>query len=360
MATASCRAEGEREEGVGDGRKRRRQLGRERREAAAVAGEGEKGGAAAEKSEKGLTRDPRVAHPRAARGRRARRRPALPHLLLRAAARAAAGKAARPQGRQRRGSSHLALAEAGRTSGGGGGGSFLVQIWRGAWRWRLETGEVDTGAGRRGDRWQAAVASRWEGDGSGGSLAPWARRRRRRPSTAAWWSCRRRMLRRRGSVTVWRAGGSLAASALASISGGTVVTVTTGGYGGADRRLAPPWLVATAWLVAGLRRPGWIWPSMAGSVASTPDSQGSLSAGRLRVAAMCGCGVGGVAAMCACGVSGTTACAGVKQEWGLMSVVVTSSLSSECFSLFSVPPFFGRTLFWSWGTLGEGGGSGLL
>jgi hypothetical protein len=130
--------------------------------------------------------------------------------------------------------------------------------------------------------------------------------------------------------------------------------VTTGGYGGADRRLAPPWLVATAWLVAGLRRPGWIWPSVAGSVASTPDSQGSLSAGRLRVAAMCGCGVGGVAAMCACGVGGTTACADVKQEWGLMSVVVTSSLSSECFSLFSVPPFFGRTLFWSWGTLGGG------
>uniref|UniRef100_A0A0E0I710 Uncharacterized protein n=1 Tax=Oryza nivara TaxID=4536 RepID=A0A0E0I710_ORYNI len=32
------------------------------------------------------------------------------------------------------------------------------------------------------------------------------------------------------------------------------------------------------------------------------------------------------------------ACAGAKQEWGLTSAVVTSSLSAECFSLLSVSP----------------------
>uniref|UniRef100_A0A0E0H7V2 Uncharacterized protein n=1 Tax=Oryza nivara TaxID=4536 RepID=A0A0E0H7V2_ORYNI len=315
MATASCRAEGEREEGVGDGRKRRRQLGRERREAAAVAGEGEKGGAAAvERMRAGSDAKGKLNFPRRLGGDvhggdqpSLTSSSALPPERL----------PAKPRGRK----------------DGSGGAPRTSRLRR---------------PGEPPEEVAAAASSSRSGGAPGGG--GWRRGRSTPALDGAGTGGRQR----------WHRGGSLAASALASISGGTVVTVTTGGYGGADRRLAPPWLVATAWLVAGLRRPGWIWPSMAGSVASTPDSQGSLSAGRLRVAAMCGCGVGGVAAMCACGVSGTTACAGVKQEWGLMSVVVTSSLSSECFSLFSVPPFFGRTLFWSWGTLGEGGGSGLL
>uniref|UniRef100_A0A0D3GMY6 Uncharacterized protein n=1 Tax=Oryza barthii TaxID=65489 RepID=A0A0D3GMY6_9ORYZ len=89
-------------------------------------------------------------------------------------------------------------------------------------------------------------------------------------------------------------------------------------------------------MLSRLRRPGWIRPSAAGSVASVPGFHGSW-------VAMCGCRVGG-----------TTACAGVKQEWGLSSAAVTSSLLADCFSLLSVSSPFGRTLFWSWAMLGGG------
>ncbi|BAS85708.1 Os03g0674000 [Oryza sativa Japonica Group] len=91
--------------------------------------------------------------------------------------------------------------------------------------------------------------------------------------------------------------------------------------------------------LGGLRR-AWRW--LTGG--QPPVRQGASSArggSRDSWAAMCGRGVGGM-----------TACAGVKQEWGLTSTTMTSSLSAECSPSFQFPPFFGWTPFWSWGMLG--------
>ncbi|BAD45093.1 unknown protein [Oryza sativa Japonica Group] len=117
--------------------------------------------------------------------------------------------------------------EAGKGDAGGGkGGAAATALPRVASP--IRAGGEWSAPGRRGNR-QAGAASRWTGDGSGGSLPSWSRR------------CRRRL----SSVGV--------------------------GFGNAAAA-RPSWSSPV---------PGWIWPSAARFVASTPD--GSWSVGRLRV-----------------------------------------------------------------------------
>lgn len=118
----------------------------------------------------------------------------------------------------------------GGTQGGGEGRCRRRERWSSGNARRLSRSGLGewSAPGRRED-WQAGAASRWSGDSSGGSLPPWSRRRRRRLS----------------SVGV--------------------------GFGNAVA-------ARSSWSYP---VPGWIWPSAAGSIASTPN--GSLSARWLRV-----------------------------------------------------------------------------
>uniref|UniRef100_A0A0E0DC77 Uncharacterized protein n=1 Tax=Oryza meridionalis TaxID=40149 RepID=A0A0E0DC77_9ORYZ len=198
-------------------------------------------------------------------------------------------------------SSEVAAGGGGEVGAGTGDGVETGGRQGAASRWAVAV-TVSTGAPGLETAWrgqQAETASRWAG--SGGSLAPVAASAFVRAGPRRW-RC------------VGRGCGSV------------VVATMMDGCGSAD--------------VAGLRLLGWSSPR-----AWLGLAEASSAGGRSR---------GSWAVMRGCGVGGTTACIGMKQEWGLMSAAVISSLSAKFSPSFWFPPFFGWTLFWSWGTLGGG------